>query len=256
MSLHASLPMYDRAEAQAANDRLWAGVRDRLRAGGIAAPDVLERGVWPMWGRWSDPDLVLSQTCGLPYRARLHGVVTLVASPDFGLEGCAPGFYRSVLVARADDARRDPAEFAGAALAFNDGLSQSGWGAVWEYARDRGIALRPALETGGHRASALAVAEGRADWASIDAQTWAMILRWDPWVAGLRVIGATRPTPALPYITAAGRDPGPLRDALAAAIAAMDAADRAILSLRGIAVIPAEAYLAVPVPPAPEAAVG
>lgn len=248
----ASLPMYDRAEAQGANDRLWAGIRDRLRAVGLDAPEGLLRGVWPLWDHWTDPGLVLSQTCGLPFRARLHTRVTLVASPDYGLEGCPPGFYRSALVARADDARAGPAEFAGAALAFNEGLSQSGWGAVWEFARDHGIALRPGPETGSHRDSARAVVEGQADWASLDAQTWRMIRRWDDWAAGLKVVGWTRPTPALPFITALGRDPVPLRDALGAAVAAMSEADRAVLDLKGIAVIPASAYRAVPIPPEPQ----
>ncbi len=246
----ASLPMYDRTEAHAANDRLWAGIRDRLRAQGEAAPDALTR-EGALWDHWSAPGLVLSQTCGLPYRAHLHGKVTLVASPDYGLDGCAPGFYRSVLIARAGDTRGAPPEFGGAPLAYNDALSQSGWGAVWEHARDHAIALNPALETGGHRASAQAVAEGRADWAALDAQTWAMIARWDGFSAGLKVIGHTRPTPALPFITAPGRNPAPLRDALAAAIAAMPDGDRAVLGLRGIAVIAPGAYCAVPIPPAP-----
>lgn len=251
----ASLPMYDRPEAQAANDRLWAGVRDRLRAQGEQAPDALTR-EGALWSHWTAPDLVLSQTCGLPYRARLQGRVTLVASPDYGLAGCPPGFYRSVLVARADDPRATPQAFAGAPLAWNEGMSQSGWGAIWEFGRDHAIALNPALETGAHRASARAVADGRADWASLDAQTWAMIARWDDLAAQLKVIGHTRPTPALPFITAPGRDPGPLRAALAAAIAGMTGDDRALLGLRGIAVIAPETYLAVPIPPAPVLSVG
>lgn len=37
----ASLGMYDRPETMAANDRLWALVRDGLRARGIAAPEAL-----------------------------------------------------------------------------------------------------------------------------------------------------------------------------------------------------------------------
>ena len=250
MTVLASLPMYDRPEVQAANDRLWAGIRDRLRAQGQPAPDALTRdGV--LWDHWTNPGLVLSQTCGLPFRARLHGRVTLVASPDYGLEGCPAGFYRSVLVARADDPRATPQAFAGAPLAYNDALSQSGWGAVWEFARDHAVALNPGPETGGHLGSAQAVAQGRADWAALDAQTWAMIARWDGFAARLRVIGHTRPTPALPFITAPGRDPGPLRSALAAAIADMAGDDRAILGLRGIVVIAPETYLAVPVPPDP-----
>lgn len=246
----ASLPMYDRPEAQGANDRLWAAIRDRIRAGGDTAPEALTR-AGGLWDHWTDPALVLSQTCGLPFRARLHDRVTLVASPDYGIEGCDPGFYRSVLVARADDHRDAPAAFAGAPLAWNEGLSQSGWGAVWEFARDAGIALRPAVETGSHRASALAVRDGQADWASLDAHTWAMIRQWDDWADRLKVVGRTRPTPALPFITARGRDPAPLRAALVAAIAAMPAEDRAILGLRGIAQVAPQTYLAVPIPPAP-----
>ena len=246
----ASLPMYDRPETQGANDRLWAGVRDHLRAAGHEAPEALSRSD-DLWGQWLAPDLLLSQTCGLPFRARLHDKVTLVASPDYGLEGCAPGYYRSVLVARATDARAEPRAFDGAALAYNEGLSQSGWGAIWEWAQQAGIALTPAVQTGSHRASALAVAEGRADWASLDAQTWRMISRWDDWARGLRVIGTTRPTPALPFITAQGRDPAPIRAALVAAIAALSPPDRDTLSLRGVINIPACDYRAVPIPPAP-----
>ena len=59
----ASLGMYDFAPAlQAANDRLWAGIRDGLRDHGIAAPDALTRGDAAYWQAWQSPDLVLSQT--------------------------------------------------------------------------------------------------------------------------------------------------------------------------------------------------
>lgn len=246
----ASLPMYDRTEACSANDRLWAGIRDRLRGAGILAPEALLR-TGDLWDHWQAPDLVFSQTCGLPFRARLHDKVTLVASPDYGLEGCEPGFYRSVLLARADDPRATPAAFSAAPLAFNDSLSQSGWAAVWEFATAAGIRLTPGPCTGSHRASAQAVAEGKADWASLDAQTWAMMQGRDDFATALKVIGATRPTPALPFITARGVDPAPIRDALSDAIAGLSPQDRGVLGLRGIALIPAAAYLAVPVPPAP-----
>lgn len=243
--------MYDRPETATAWDRFWALVREALRALGQDAPEGLTRG-GDLWAQWQAQDLVLGQTCGLPFRARLRGAVTLVASPDFGLEGCAPGEYCSVLVARAGDARRSVHDFSGAPLAVNDVLSQSGWGAVWAFGQEAGVDLRPVLLTGAHRASARAVAEGRADWASLDAQSWRMMQRWDDWAADLRVIARTPATPGLPFICAPGRDPGPVRAALRAAIAGMDAADRAVLDLCGIAEIPAAAYLALPVPPAPD----
>ena len=39
----AALPMYDWPEIAPATDRLWAALRDHLRAAGVAAPDALTR---------------------------------------------------------------------------------------------------------------------------------------------------------------------------------------------------------------------
>jgi ABC-type phosphate/phosphonate transport system substrate-binding protein len=251
----AALPMYDRPETAAANDRLWSLIRDHLRADGHPAPERLHRGGDP-WALWQAPDLVLAQTCGLPYRARLHGNVCLVATPDYGVEGCPPGHYRSVLVVRAEDTRDRFEQFDGASLAFNDPMSQSGWAAPLAHAAARGLCLRPVLATGGHRASARAVAEGRAEIAAIDAVSWAMIARWDGLAARLRVLERTSPTPGLPLIAAPGADRTALLAALHAAAAALDAADRESLQLRGMTRIAADAYLAVPLPPDIRAAGG
>jgi len=246
----ASLPMYDRPELRAETDRYWALIRSGLTARGIAAPDDLRRGDAVLMPQWESADLILSQTCGFPYRAHLHGRVDLVGTPDFGNEGCPPGYYRSILIARADDPRRAFAEFDGATLAYNDGLSQSGWAAPVNQAVAAGVRLRPGVETGSHRASALAVADGRAELAAIDALTWALLLEFED-MSGLQVIGATDPTPALPYITAKGRDVAAIRAAVAEAVAGLAPNDRAKLRLRGIVAIPASAYLAVPIPPSP-----
>lgn len=244
----AALPMYDWPGVREATDRLWASLRDGLRAYGIAAPEALTRG-GDLWAQWQAPDLVLSQTCGLPYRARLHGRVTLVATPDYGVEGCPPGHYRSVVVARAEDQRTDLDAFAGARLAVNDALSQSGWGAIAAEAARLGLV--PVGPTGAHRASARAVAERRADLAAIDAVTWRFLTRFEPVAAALRVIWLTPPTPGLPWISAAGRDAAAMRAALIPAVAALDEADRTALGLRGLVAIPSADYLAHPVPPPP-----
>lgn len=248
----ASLGMYDFGPAEAANDRLWALIRDKLRTHGIAAPDALTRGTSAYWEAWQSPDLVLSQTCGYPFRARLHDKVSYVGTPDYGVEGCPPGHYRSVFVARADDPRRTLAEFDGARFAYNEPLSQSGWAAPQTHAAKLGITLPPALQTGGHRLSAAAVAEGRADIAALDAVTHALTQKVDPVAARLRVVALTDPTPGLPYITALGRDPAPVFAAVTEAIAALTAADRAALRLKGLVRIPVASYLAVPNPPPPE----
>ena len=248
----ASLGMYDFGPAQAANDRLWALVRDGLRARGITAPGTLTRGEHAYWDAWQSPHLILSQTCGYPFRARLHDRVTYVGTPDYGVDGCPPGYYRSVFVARADDPRETLADFDGARFAYNEALSQSGWAAQQTHAAKLGIRLPPTLQSGGHRLSALAVAEGRADIAALDAVTHAMLREVEPQVAALRVLALTDPTPGLPYISAASQDPEPVFDALAEAIAALSAPDRTKLRLKGLVRIPRETYLAVPNPPSPE----
>ena len=249
----ASLAMYDRAEVQPSNDRLWALIREGMRAAGLPAPEALTRGPGAYWPAWESPDLILSQTCGYPYRARLHGRVRLVATPDYDVGGCAPGHYCSVYVARTDDPRQTLAEFDGAAMAFNEDLSQSGWAGPMAHALAQGVGLRPVLRTGGHVLSAKAVAENQAEIAGIDAITWEMITRHDAFATGLKVVGRTTPVPGLPWIAAMGADVERLFPILQAAVAALPAADRAALCLRSLVRIPAEAYLAIPTPPPPSA---
>jgi ABC-type phosphate/phosphonate transport system substrate-binding protein len=246
----ASLPMYDRPETAGANDRLWAGIARALAARGIDAPPALDR-TTDLWETWLAPGLVLSQTCGLPYRTRLHGQVTLVATPVCDLPGTPPGHYHSVLIARRTDPRRDLADFDGATLAYNNADSQSGWAAPAAAAAAIGIAYGAGIATGAHRASAVAVAEGSADLAAIDGLSWRMIRRWDATAAELKEIGTTPPTPALPWITAANRNPAPLAEAIADALAELSPEDRDALGLLGAIRIAPERYLAIPNPPPP-----
>lgn len=238
----AALPMYDLPEIRGATDRFWALVRDALRAGGVPAPDLLSHGGDP-WEIWLSPELVLAQTCGLPFRARLHDRVTLVSTPDYGLAGCPASHYNSVIITRMGDD--------GSRAAINDPLSQSGWAALRDWAAAEGRAIAVSLISGGHEASARAVLDGRADLAAIDAQTWRLLCRHRPWTADLRVLAQTPPTPGLPLVTARGRDPVPFRAALDAALAALGRDDRAALGLVGFTAIPPAHYLALPVPPAP-----
>jgi ABC-type phosphate/phosphonate transport system substrate-binding protein len=244
----AALPMYDLPHVMAANDRLWARIRDGLRKAGQPAPDMLTRGVDNLLVQWQSPDLLLSQTCGMPYRTRLHGKVTLIGTPDYGLRGCPPGQYRSVFVAHKDDPRQSLPDFDGAHIAYNEPVSQSGWAAPQNHAATHGLTLRPALRTGGHRLSLQAVAEGRAPLAALDALTWELLCDHDPATKGVKVVGHTDPTPGLPYIAAIGANQPLLFDVIADAIAALSDDDRAVTRLRGLVAIPAQAYLAVPTP--------
>ena len=238
----ATLPMYDRPETRAATDRFWDLIRTHVQG----APEHLSRDGF----HWLSPDLLLSQTCSLPYRTGLQDHVSIIATPVHSIP-CPAGFYFSNIVLRKDDDRTDLTAFAGARLAINSPLSQSGWAAIDGPARQAGIGFGEILETGSHQESARAVAEGRADICSIDAVTWKMIERWDPFARDLRVLCHTDPTPALPYITALETDPHPIQEALVHAVGALSAEDQETLCLIDVTHIPREHYTSMPIPPAP-----
>ena len=247
--MFASLPMYAAPHADAAHAALWAGIRDRLRADGLDAPEALDQETPPMEG-WARPDLLLGQICNLPLRARFLGRVTIIGHADYDIEGAAPGQYYSVFIARADDPAETLADCAGYRFALNEPLSNSGWGAALAAAEAAGIALRPTVKTGAHRQSLAAVAEGRADLAALDVNTWQRVLSHDPNRARVKVVGRTAASPGMTFITAPGRDPAPIRDALEAAIADLAPEHRATLGLRGVVDAAPDAFAA-PLPPEP-----
>lgn len=149
--------MYLRPETRAAHDRFWAALQTALLDHGVSAPSRLSDPV-DLPKVWLRDDLCFSQTCSLPLRTRLRDQVTLIATPDYGLSGAPAGHYYSVFVARADDPRDAPAAFADAPFAFNEPSSHSGWCAPWQFAERDGFAFSNTVQTGGHRASARAVA--------------------------------------------------------------------------------------------------
>ncbi len=242
----ASLPMYDLRGVQAANDRFWALIQTGLGHGPLALSRDLD-----LHESWLRDDLLLSQTCGLPFRTELRDRVRYVGTPDYGVAGCTAGYYRSVIVVRGDDSRQRLEDFSGALLARNDVRSQSGWAAVAEQLLDSGARLPQAheiLDTGAHLASAMAVAEGRADFAALDAVTWRLLQQAGVIGQHLRVLTQTRPTPGLPFITALANDPAPIFDAIQHAIAGLEPADRDALGIKGLTWIDPHIYYREPLP--------
>lgn len=245
----ASLMMYARPELAPATTRYWALIRSHLAAADIAAPEQLSNAA-EEFSVWEAPDLVLSQTCGMPYRQRLQDRVALVGTPDFGLEGCAPGYYRSAIVVRADDPRETLTEFREAQFVYNQTISQSGYAAPYAHAQAAGFWFESRVQSHGHQHSARMVAQGKGDIAAIDAMTWRLITRYDKFAKYLRVLDWTTPTPGLPYITAKDAGVSVIAEAVSAAIAALTDADREALSLRSLVAIPKARYLEIPNPPA------
>lgn len=236
--MFASLPMYDLPEHRAHTDALWAGVAEGLRARGIEAPRELSRPA-DLPADWLRPDLLLSQTCGLPFVRLLRGRVTIVGAADHGLPDCAPGRYRSRILVRADDPGRTLAEFRGRVAAINSEGSQSGAGALRTAVgafREAGPFFARVVVTGAHAESLRAVAEGRADLAAVDAVTFEMARRHLPFARTLRVLASTPETPGLPFVTRLGGPAGLLFEAMAEGIASLGAEGREALMLQGMVV--------------------
>ena len=244
----ASLMMYARPQLDGAHKRYWQLVREYLNRAGIDSPKHLSQEV-EEFSVWQDPDLVLSQTCGMPYRKWLRDKVWLVGTPDYGLDGSPPGYYRSALVVRADDLRSDLDAYRNSVFAYNQTFSQSGYAAPYWHLVPYGFWFEHRLQTGGHLKSAHAVAKGNADIAALDAVSWRLIEEHEEFGSSLRILDWTKPTPGLPLITAKGNDPGAIFNAVRSAIGQLDPTDRSALGLQGIVRIPKEQYTAIRNPP-------
>ena len=93
----ACMQMYDWLEVHSRLDQFWQCLSEALNATGIAAPAELERPDKFASG-WCDPDLLLGQTCGLPFVSGRCADAVLAGRPDFGLPGANAGQYTSALV--------------------------------------------------------------------------------------------------------------------------------------------------------------
>ncbi|MEL6682307.1 MAG: PhnD/SsuA/transferrin family substrate-binding protein [Pseudomonadota bacterium] len=248
----ASLPMYASPHTRAAEQRFWTCLRNALRGAGLPAPDRLTDDIPDLMTHWRSPDLILSQTCSLPYRTKLREHVTLVGTPDYGIKGCPPGHYRSVVVTQANNQRHSLEDFKSARVAINDPISQSGWAAlVFEAPWVLETSIRV---TGSHRASLLAVLQDHADFAAIDAVTFRMLSK-EGLTDRVRILHHTRPSPGLPFIAARSAASQTLFACLEHALSELRKADRAALGIRSILRLPQDAY-DLPIPPAPRTIAG
>lgn len=224
--MFAALPMYDWPGSRTATDALWDALRDEFRAAGLPAPQTLSRPFDE--GDWQRPDLTLAQTCGMPFRLWLCDKVTLLGTPDYGVEGCPPGYYCSHIITRK---QQQPVGKA----AVNALHSQSGYAVL--------NAPNRILLTGSHQASILAVAYCRADYAAIDAVTWRLACRDMPETSDLQIQSSTNPSPGLPFITANRNATETMQTCIERAISGLAKQHRAALFLRGFVRLNPSDYL-------------
>jgi ABC-type phosphate/phosphonate transport system substrate-binding protein len=236
--------MYGFAPVRPHLDHLWS-----LVVGAVPSlPPSLEWDV-DLHAQWRDPALAISQTCGWPVVTELSDLVASGAVRVLGtfvpaIADVQGHTYRSVLVARSPE----PGSLVGVRAAVNSTASLSGWVSLVHAVHGAGATWQgEVLLTGSHADSMVAVRDGRADVASIDALTFALQCRWFPdVVAGLHVVGHGPRVPCLPIIAgpaAAAVSTESLRDALRDAVVdASSAAARDALLIRDFMPLDATDY--------------
>ncbi len=223
---HVSLPMFDAPALRPQWQEFWALIRAHLPKE-IDAPDQL---IWPGDTEYLRAgDVLLSQTCSFPYRAGLHHHLQVIGAFDFGLPGCVPGYYNSVLITRPGVAAECLENLTPTINSYD---SQSGHAALVAAV---GSLKTPPVVTGSHAASIKAVLGGQADLAAIDAQSFAFACDLEPALSeSLQVVQRTPPTPGLPLVTSHAQMVPVLRQALDAAISDMPAPLRKSLHVQGL----------------------
>jgi ABC-type phosphate/phosphonate transport system substrate-binding protein len=250
----ASLAMYrDPPEIAAATRAFWAWLRETLRGSGVSdVPEQLDETITHN-AAWHDLRLLIAQTCGYPLAVQLRGNVRIIATPAYDHPGCQGALNGSFVIVRADAPGITVADWRGTVAAINDPASNSGMNLLRHTIAPHGIGGRffsRVIESGGHVASIVMVAQGQADIAAIDCVTYGNLARFAPEaVSGVRVLAETAKTPGLPFITraeASDAEVEALRDALLAFAQAPETADvRQTLGLSGFEVLPLSAYDAV-----------
>lgn len=239
----AALIMYvEPAEVRDAYRQLAEAVALRLEATLESAPEELP-------ALWNHPELLLAQTCGYPWATRLRGQVRLVAAPRYRFEGCNEAEHCAfILVPDALDVA-SLADLRGKRVALNGLDSNSGMNllrlAVAPLA-ERGRFFGEVIVSESHANSLALLQQGHADVAAVDAVTYGYLQRAQPErVAGLRLLQRTRPSPALPFITAASRSDAEV-EALRGALSDSLAADPALaerLAIEGFTAVDEATYL-------------
>ncbi len=186
---------------------------------------------------WRHPALLMAQTCWGPMELGLAAHVTVIGQPSYDAFAGGKGeLYSSAVLMRhgagtdadvpppADGRAFLPIElFRGMRLAFNGPDSMSGMLSLTRDLEAAGETLAifsDRLETGSHRGSIAAVAEGRADVCAIDCRSWHLARLHEPAASRIRVVGWTAQRKGLPYITSRHTQPdvvAKLRASLAAA---------------------------------------
>lgn len=242
--------MYDFPDVRAATDAWWTALARQLRREGIEdiplsllrRDDLIEQ--------WSDPALLISQTCGYLLCNQVRPVLQPVATPHYTAPGCSGPNYASVILVRDAHPAKELEDLRGGIAVYSRTYSHAGYNAF------RGIVAPLAgnqkffskvVGSGSHVDSIGLVASGEGDVATVCCVIYAFVSRWRPEaLAGTRILGYTPLAPAPPYVAPVGATPAriaQLRSGLSAVMADPALAGvRDVLFLGGLSFLDQTAY--------------
>lgn len=152
-------------------------------------------------------DIQLCWICGLPYARKADAGATIEACVAPVMAAAryagAPVYYSDIMV-RHDSPHRSFADLRGAAWAYNEPDSHSGYNVVRHHLAQLGETrgyFGSAVESGAHQTSLRLIAEGRIDASAIDSTVLEAELRREPALRNtLRSIGTLGPSPMPPWV--------------------------------------------------------
>ncbi len=224
---HASLPMYNLPEMHADNAAFWQAIRtEAARLGVTDLPAALDFARKPVPAR-IEAAVVFTQVCGWPLQTIYAGQAALLGVPVYAAAHCHGPTHAGVFVVRRGASFHAVADLRGCAFVFNSVHSNSGMNlprrVIAELA-DGGAFFGSITETQSQPANLERVARGETDATCVDCVTYAFFAHHRPALADrLRVLDATPPTPAIPFVTAAATEAA-TRDVLIAALGRVAAA--------------------------------
>ena len=198
--------MYDFPEVQDSTEKLLAALVEALEScnetAHVQTPDSSVHA--ELMKMWRSNDMVLSQSCGLPFMEELHQFVNVIGTPLWTDVSDERGRYQTVIVVREALGISSIAEVQGMRPVVSNTQSLSGWCslgvAIAEVTNDPSF-VRPFVQSGGHARSLQMLQDNNADFASIDAATFRLLKRHRPKLTnGLRTIGHGPVVPATPII--------------------------------------------------------
>lgn len=217
--------MYDFPEARAATDAWWSGLARHLKRAGIAdVPYALLRRD-DLIEQWSDPELLLSQTCGYLLAQQFRSILQPVVTPHYTVPGCTGANYASVILVREAHPATQLADLRGGVAVYSRIYSHAGYNALRAVIAPLaagGAFFSKVIGSGSHVDSIRLLASGEGDIATVCCVIYAFVSRWRPQaLAGTRVLGYTPLAAAPPFVTPLAADEqrlGRLRAAFAAAM--------------------------------------